>query len=65
MLNALFLFNENSVLDQSHLSAMRLNGTDCSILLSSHNYQTLKLKTGTSSAVHFDQKAASASLTNP
>jgi hypothetical protein len=32
------------MLNQSHSSAMRLNRTDCLILLSSHDHQTLKLK---------------------
>jgi hypothetical protein len=33
------------------IHVMRLNRTNCLILFSSHNYQTLKLETGTSSAV--------------
>jgi hypothetical protein len=52
MSSVLFLLNKNTALNQSCLSAMRLNRTDCLILFSSPNYQTLKLKTGTSSAVH-------------
>jgi hypothetical protein len=44
MSGVLFLLNENAVLGQSYLTTMRLNRTDCMILFSSHNYQTLKLK---------------------